>query len=103
MWFFELRRDSRVTMGNSGFLLCWPRKSNLPFELPGSAGDWAPFTEGQTKPHLGLCPGLNIPVHGRQGSWGCIPFSPGESGLISRGSKGLHSLLESRQVSLGAH
>ena len=29
--------------------------------------------------------------------------SPGESGLISRGSKGLHSLLEPRQVSLGAH
>ena len=24
-------------------------------------------------------------------------YSPGESGLISRGSKGLHSLLESRQ------
>ena len=30
--FLELRWDSRVTTGNSGFLLCWPRKSNLPFE-----------------------------------------------------------------------
>ena len=30
MVFLELRRDSRVTTGNSGFLLCWPRKSNLP-------------------------------------------------------------------------
>ena len=24
--FLELRRDSRVTKGNSGFLLCWPRE-----------------------------------------------------------------------------
>ena len=24
--FLELRRDSRVTTGNSGFLLCWPRE-----------------------------------------------------------------------------
>ena len=53
------------------------------------SGDWAPFTEGQTRPHLGLYPGLNVPLHRRQGSWGCIPYSPGESGLISRGSKGL--------------
>ena len=54
MDFLEFRWDSRVTTGNSGFLLCWPRKSNLPFELPGRAGDWAPFTEVQTRPHLGL-------------------------------------------------
>ena len=38
-----------------------------------------------------------------QGSRGCIPDPPGESGLVSRGSKGLHSPLESRRVSLGAH
>ena len=39
-WFFvELRRDSRVTTGNSGCLLCWPRKSNFPFELRGIVGD----------------------------------------------------------------
>ena len=25
MVFLELRRDSRVTTGNSGCLLCWPR------------------------------------------------------------------------------
>ena len=30
--------------------------------------------------------GPNIPLQGRQGSWGCIPGSPGESGLVSRGS-----------------
>ena len=38
MVFRELRWDSRVTTGNSGFLLCWPRKSNLSFELPGDMG-----------------------------------------------------------------
>ena len=26
MVFLELRRDSRVTTGNSGCLLCWPRE-----------------------------------------------------------------------------
>ena len=39
---------------------------------------------------------------GRQGSRGCIPGSPGESGLVSRGSQGLRSPLESRRGSLGA-
>ena len=33
---------------------------------------------------------------------GCIPGSPGESGLVSRGSQGLRSPLESRRGSLGA-
>ena len=36
-----------------------------------------------------------------QGSRGCIPGSPGESGLVSRGSQGLRSPLESRRGSLG--
>ena len=35
-------------------------------------------------------------------TWGCIPGSPGESGLVSRGSQGLRSPLESRRGSLGA-
>ena len=39
----------------------------------------------------------------RRGSHrGCIPGSPGESGLVSRGSQGLRSPLESRRGSLGA-
>ena len=50
----------------------------------------------------GVCPGPNIPLQGRQGSRGCIPCSPGESGLVSRGSQGLRSPLESRLGSLGA-
>ena len=54
------------------------------------------------RPHLGLCPGRNVPLQGRQGSRGCIPGSPGESGLVSRGSQGLRSPLESRCGSLVA-
>ena len=49
------------------------------------------------RPHLGVCPGPNIPLHGRQGSRGSITGSPGETGLVSRGSQGLRSPLESRR------
>ena len=51
-------------------------------------------------PPLGLCPETNIPLQGRQGSRGCISDSPGESGLVSSGSKELQSPLELRGVSL---
>ena len=37
--------------------------------------------------HLSVCPGPNFPLQGRHGSRGCIPGSPGESGLVSRGSQ----------------
>ena len=39
---------------------------------------------------------------GATGTRGCIPDSPGESGLVSRASQGLRSPLESRRGSLGA-
>ena len=54
------------------------------------------------RPHLGLCPEVNVPLQGRQGSRGCIPEAPGETTLISSGSKEPRSALESRRVSLGA-
>ena len=79
-----------------------PGKPNLPFELRGKAEGCTRVTAGPKRPRLGVCPGLNSPLKGRQGSRGCIPDPPGESGLVSRGSKGLNSL-ESRRVSLGAH
>ena len=79
-----------------------PGKSNLPFELQVRAGDCSRVTAGQIRAHLGLCPGPSFSLQGRQGSWGCIPDSPGESGLVSKGMNGLRSPLESRRVSLGA-
>ena len=33
------------------------------------------------RPHLGLCPEANVPLQGRQGSGGCIPDAPGETGI----------------------
>ena len=101
--FLELRRDSRVTTWISGFLLFWPREPKLPFELRGKAGCCARTTARPKRPHLGVCPGPNSPLKGRQGSRDCTPDSLGESGLASRGSKGLRSPLEPRRGSLGAH
>ena len=79
-----------------------PGKSSIPFELRVRTGDCSPVTAGQNRPHLRLCPGPSVPLLGRQGSQGCILDSPGESGLVSRGSQGLRSPLESRRVSFGA-
>ena len=61
----------------------------------------ARVTAGPKRPHLSVCPGPNFPLQGRQGSRGCIPGSRGEPGLVSRGSQGLRSPLESRRGSLG--
>ena len=102
MVLLELRRDSRVMTGNLGFLLL-ALKSNLPFGLRGGAGDCARVTAGQKRPNLGLCPGSNVALQGRQGSRVCIPDSSGESVLTSRVSKEFRSRLESRRVYLGAH
>ena len=57
-----------------------PGKPNLPLGLRGKAGGCARVTAGPKRPHLGVCPGPSIPLHGRQGSRGCIPgsFSPGK-------------------------
>ena len=69
------------------------RLPNLHLELRGKAVGCARVTAGAERPHLGVCPGPNIPLQGRRGSRGCIPGSPGESGLVSRGSQGLLSPL----------
>ena len=103
MVLLELRRDSQLRWGIQASSCVGPGKSNLPFELREGAGDCSRVNAGQKRPHLGLCSGPNVLLQGRQVSWVCIPDSPGESGLISRGSKGLRSPLESRRVSLGAH
>ena len=53
-----------------------PVKTNLPFELRGRDGCCSRVTVGQNRPHLGFCPGHNVPLQGQQGSRGCIPDSP---------------------------
>ena len=80
----QLRRDSRVTAGNSGFLLCWPRKVQSSIRVARESWGLLSSRCRANRPHLGLCPGNNIPLQGRQGSWSYIPDSPGESGQIGR-------------------
>ena len=63
MDFLEFRRDSRVTMSNSGFHLYWPREVQSSFDLRGRAGDCSLVTAVQNRPHLGLCPGPSFPLH----------------------------------------
>ena len=76
-----------------------PGKSNLPFELSGRAGDCSRVTEGQKRPHLGLCPGPNVPLQGRQGSW--VAFqAPSGSQASSRGEAKDCALLLSRDPGL---
>ena len=102
-WFFSSCGGiHEVRRGSQPFPWVGPGKPNLPLGLRGKAGGCARVTAGPKRPDLGVCPGPNIPLHGRQGSRGCIPGSPGESGLVSRGSQGLRSPLESRQGSVGA-
>ena len=79
-WFFsscggilELRRGFEASS------CVGPGKSNHPFELRGRAGGCTRVTAGQKKPHPGLCLGPNVPLKGRQGTWGCIPDSPGSN------------------------
>ena len=66
-------------------------------------GNCSRVTAGQNRPHLDLCPGPNVPLLGRQRSRHCILDSPGESGLVSRGSQGHCSPVKLRRVYLGAH
>ena len=106
---WEPRGFSRVAAGFSSYggdfhasSFVGPGKPNRPFDWRGKAGGCARVTVGPKRPLLGVCPGPNSPLTGRQGSRGCTPESPRESGLVSRGSQGLRSLLESQRGSLGA-
>ena len=101
MGFLELRRQCGVShevpRGSQGASCVAPGKSSIPFELRVRTGDYSPVSAGQNRPHLRLCPGPSVPLLGRQGSQGCILGSPGESGLVLRGKKGLRSPVESRR------
>ena len=95
MVFLELWQDSRVTTGNSGSLLCWPREDQSPSSCEVNWG-MIPSQGRAKRPHLGLCP--ETP---------CSPPSPVVTGtlglnsrftrgviLVSRESKGLCSPLK---------
>ena len=91
-WFFSSFSGILVLrQGITGFLFCQPWVPQPSILVRGKAGGCARVTAEPKRPHLGVCPGPNAPLQGRQGSRGCIPCSPGESGLASRGIKGLRS------------
>ena len=81
MDFLELQRDSRVTTGNSGCLLCWPREVQSSIRVAKESWGFLSSDCRANRPHLGLCPEASVPLQGRQGSRGCIPDTPGETGI----------------------
>ena len=84
--FLELRRDSRLTTGISGFLLCRPGKPKLPFEFLGKAGGCARLTEGQRDLIESCVQDLIF-----------ISREIGISGLHSRLTRGIRPRLEGKQ------
>ena len=99
MVFLELRRDTRVTTGISAFPLGWPWEAQSSPRVARESWGLRSSHCRAERPHLGVCPGPNIPLQGRQGSRGCIPGSPRESGLVSRGSQD-SAVLSSRDAGL---
>ena len=81
MVFLELRRDSRVTTGNSGCLLCWPREVQSSIRVAKESWGLLSSDCRADRPHLGLCPEAEVPLQGRPGSRGGIPDAPGETGI----------------------
>src|SRR5574340_272679 len=79
--FFELRRDSRVTTGSSGCLLCWRREVQSSIRVAKESLGLLSNECRANRPHLGLCPEANVPPQGRPGSRGCIPDAPVETGI----------------------
>ena len=69
------------TTGNSGCLLCWPREVQSSIRVAKESWGLLSSDCRANRPHLGLCPEANVPLQGRQGSRGCIPDAPGETGI----------------------
>ena len=74
------RPEPRVT-GNSCCLLCWPRQVQSSNRVAKESWGLPSSDCRANRPHLGLCPEANVPPQGRQGSRGCIPDAPGETGI----------------------
>src|SRR5574339_493723 len=62
-------------------LLCWPRQVQSSTRVAKESRALLSSDCRANRPHLGLCPEANVPLQGRQGSRGCIPDAPGETGI----------------------
>ena len=79
----EPRGFSRVAVGFSSY----DGEFRMPLVLAQGSPIFHSSCEGElvialesfqgNRTHLGLCPEVNVPLQGRQGSPGCIPDSPG--------------------------
>ena len=100
--FLELRRDSRVTKGISGFLFYWPWEAQSSIRVARESWGlrWSHCRAKETSSRR-VCR-TEYSSQGKTVISGLNSRLIRESGLVSRGSKGLRSLLESRRGSLGA-
>ena len=61
--------------------MCWPRQVQSSIRVAKESWGLLSSDCRANRPHLGLCPEANVPPQGRQGSRGCIPDAPGETGI----------------------
>ena len=61
--------------------MCWPREVQSSIRVAKESWGFLSSDCRANRPHLGLCPEANVPLQGRQGSRGCIPDAPGETGI----------------------
>ena len=61
--------------------MCWPREVQSSIRVAKESWGFLSSDCRANRPHLGLCPEASVPLQGRQGSRGCIPDTPGETGI----------------------
>ena len=61
--------------------MCWPREVQSSIRVAKESWGLLSSDCRANKPHLGLCPEASVPLQVRQGSRGCIPDAPGETGI----------------------
>ena len=66
---------------------CWPRQVQSSIRVAKESWGLLSSDSRANRPHLGLCPEANVPLQGRQGSRGCIPDAPGETGIHLEGKQ----------------
>ena len=105
----EPRGFSRVVAGFSSYdvehrePLVVPQGSPISIQVVRATWELLTSHCRANRPHLGFFPDTPCSSSVATGISGCIQHSPGESGLVSSGSKELCTTLEIRRVSLGAH
>ena len=61
--------------------MCCPREVQTAIRVAKESWGLLSSDCRANKPNLGLCPEASVPLQGRQGSRGCIPDAPGETGI----------------------